>query len=346
MLDTLFVVDDSDTILSVVEQALDKHYRVMTMSSAAKMFSLLEKVKPNLILLDIEMPEINGLDALKQLKANRKFADIPVVFLTGRTDATTEAHGFELGAQDFIQKPFSAPVLINRIRSHLNIDKIVRDRTQRLWEVQDNIVSVLVELVENRDKLTGGHVERTGEFVRILMNAMLEHNVYADELRNMDIALIASSARLHDVGKISISDLILNKPGKLTPDEFEIMKTHCVVGVRIIDQIISKVGDEEFLKNAKIIAQYHHERWDGHGYPNGVAGLDIPLHGRIMAVCDVYDALTSERPYKKALSLQQAVDIITTEAGKQFDPKITDVFFAVQDQFNMISLSSRRDCTI
>jgi len=346
MLDTLFVVDDSDTILSVVEQALDKHYRVMTMSSAAKMLSLLEKVKPNLILLDIEMPEMNGLEALKQLKANRKFADIPVIFLTGRTDAATEAYGFELGAQDFIQKPFSAPVLINRLRSHLNIDKIVRDRTQRLWEVQDNIVSVLVEMVENRDKLTGGHVERTGEFVRILLNTMLERNVYADEIRNMDIDMVSSSARLHDVGKISISDLILNKPGRLTAEEFEVMKTHCAVGVRIIDQIISKVGDEEFLKTAKIIAQHHHERWDGQGYPNGVSGMDIPLNGRVMAVCDVYDALTSERPYKKALTLQEAVDIIMKEAGKQFDPKIADVFFEVQDQFNMISLSSRRDCTI
>jgi putative two-component system response regulator len=207
-------------------------------------------------------------------------------------------------------------------------------------------VSVLVELVENRDKLTGGHVERTGEFVRILMNAMLERNVYANEIRDMDIAMVASSARLHDVGKISISDLILNKPGRLTVEEFEVMKTHTTVGVRIIEQIISKVGDEEFLKNAKIIAQYHHERWDGMGYPGGIAGLDIPLHGRIMAVCDVYDALTSARPYKKALTLQEAVDIITSEAGKQFDPKITEVFFEVQDQFNMVSLSSRRDCTV
>ncbi|MDR2733410.1 MAG: response regulator [Spirochaetota bacterium] len=346
MPDTLFVVDDSDTILSVVEQALDKHYRVMTMSSAAKMFSLLEKVKPNLILLDIEMPEMNGLEALKQLKSIRKFADIPVIFLTGRTDAATEAYGFELGAQDFIQKPFSAPVLINRIKSHLDIDKIVRDRTKRLWDVQDNIVSVLVELVENRDKLTGGHIERTGEFVRILMNAMLEHSVYASEIRDMDITMVASSARLHDVGKISISDLILNKPGRLTAEEFGIMKTHCTVGVQIIDQIISKVGDEEFLKNAKVIAQHHHERWDGQGYPNGVSGMDIPLHGRIMAICDVYDALTSVRPYKKALTLQEAVGIITSEAGKQFDPKIVEVFFTVQDQFNMVSLSSRRDCTI
>jgi putative two-component system response regulator len=341
--DIVFAVDDSDTILAIVEKALDKHYRVMTMPSAAKMFSLMEKVTPSLILLDIEMPEMDGFSALKQLKAHKKYANIPVIFLTGRTDPDTEVAGFELGAHDFVHKPFSEPVLLNRIKSHLSIDSIVRERTMKLRRTRDSIITVLAETIESRDKLTGGHVERTSECMKILMAAMRAHGVYPDEMRGLDTEMAASSARLHDVGKILISDMILNKPGKLDEKEFDEMKAHSAKGVEIIDRIVSKVGGEEFLNSAKLIAHHHHERWDGKGYPQGLAGTDISLLGRVMAVCDVYDALTSERPYKKAFTQAEAVRIISSEAGKQFDPKIVEVFFQTQDQFNMVSLGSRRD---
>jgi len=339
-MDTIYVVDDSDTVLSIVSHALDQYYRVMTIPSAAKMFTLLEKIKPSLILLDIEMPEMNGLDAIKKLKSLKGFDDIPVIFLTGRSDAATEAYGFELGAQDFMAKPFSEPVLLNRIKLHLHVDSIVRDRTARLQQIQDGIVGVLAGVVENRDKLTGGHIERTSEYVRLLMNAMNERGVYANKMKALDVDIAASAARLHDLGKIKIPDEILNKPAKLTTEEFEQIKAHPAMGVQVIDQLISKVGDEEFLNHARLFALHHHERWDGKGYPAGLSGKDIPLQGRIMAVCDVYDALTSKRSYKDSLSNDEAVRIIMSEAGKQFDPEIAKVFFEIQDEFNIVRMST------
>ena len=337
---TIFVIDDNDINLSMAKEALKEQYRVMTLPTAAKMFALIEKIKPDLILLDIEMPEMDGFEALRLLKNNNELADIPVIFLTGMTDATVEVRGFQLGVIDFITKPFSAPVLINRIKTHLNIDDLIRERTSQLQKkttqlltLQNGIVFVLADMVENRDKGTGGHVERTTTYIKVLIDAMMERGVYAGELRKMDLDLLISSARLHDVGKISISDVILNKPGKLTDEEYEIMKTHPAEGERIIGQIISRTEAVEFLRNAKLFAGYHHERWDGKGYPYGLKGADIPLQGRIMAIVDVYDALVSERPYKKPFAVEEAVKIIMENAGKQFDPLITDVFYEVSDQF-------------
>jgi putative two-component system response regulator len=330
---TIFVVDDSDTNLSMAEEALDRQYRVMTMPSAAKMFSLLGKMTPDLILLDIEMPEIDGFEALKRLKSESLWANIPVVFLTGRTDAAVEVHGFEMGAVDFITKPFSAPVLINRIKTHLEIDELIRERTAQLNRLQNSIVSVLANIVESRDKGTGGHIERTSAYIKILINEMKKRGVYADVISNWDIEKMISSARMHDLGKISITDLIVNKPGKLTDDEYEIMKTHAEEGERIIDKIIAQTGEGEFLHNARLFAGSHHERWDGKGYPNRLKGEEIPLQGRIMAIVDVYDALVSERPYKKAFTDEEAVHIIMENAGIHYDPKIAEVFFEVRDLF-------------
>jgi len=330
---TIFVVDDSDTNLSMAEEALDRLYRVMTMPSAAKMFSLLGKMIPDLILLDIEMPEIDGFEALKRLKSESLWSNIPVVFLTGRTDAAVEVHGFEMGAVDFITKPFSAPVLINRIKTHLEIDELIRERTAQLNRLQNSIVSVLANIVESRDKGTGGHIERTSAYIKILINEMKKRGVYADIIANWDIEKMISSARMHDLGKISITDLIVNKPGKLTDDEYEIMKTHAEEGERIIDKIIAQTGEGEFLHNARLFAGSHHERWDGKGYPNRLKGEEIPLQGRIMAIVDVYDALVSERPYKKAFTDEEAVHIIMENAGTHYDPKIAEVFYEVRDLF-------------
>jgi len=333
---TIFVVDDSDTNLSMAETALEDEYRVMTMPSAAKMFTLLEKVKPDLILLDIEMPDMDGFEALGRLKAEDSWADIPVMFLTGRNDAAVEAHGFEMGAVDFVTKPFSAPVLMNRLKTHLNIDNIIRERTVQLQRMQNSIVSVLADMVENRDKGTGGHIERTSVYIELLITAMKERDVYADEISGWDVEKIISSARMHDLGKISITDLIVNKPGKLTPEEYEIMKTHAIEGERIIDEIIARTGEGDFLSNAKLFAGTHHERWDGKGYPRGLKGEEIPLQGRIMAIVDVYDALVSERPYKKAFTDEEAVKIIMENSGTHYDPKIAETFFEVRDKFKAV----------
>jgi putative two-component system response regulator len=335
---TIFAVDDSDTNLALAEEALESHYRVLPMPSAAKMFTFLEKVMPDLILLDIEMPEMDGLDALRILKTNCLYAGIPVIFLTGRIDAQVEAHGFELGAIDFITKPFSPLVLLRRIKTHLDIDELIRERTSHLKRLQNGLVHVLSDMVENRDEQTGGHIERTTRYIKILIKAMLERGLYIDELHSWDMETTNSSARLHDVGKIIIPDIILNKPSALTDKEFEVMKSHVVEGERIIDRVIERIGEMDFLKIAKLYVGYHHERWDGTGYPRGLKEKDIPLQGRIMAVADVYDALVSKRPYKQPLPDDQAVNIITSEAGKYFDPKIVEVFLEVKDLFREVSM--------
>jgi putative two-component system response regulator len=336
---TIFVVDDNDVNLLTAENSLTGKYRVFTLPSAAAMFELLDEVVPDLILLDILMPETNGFDAMKMLKANPGYCGIPVIFLTSRSDAATEALGFEMGAADFVSKPFSEPVLLNRIKFHLKIEDIIRERTQKLDKLKDSIVNVLANMVENRDIMTGKHIERTTLYLKALMEAMVERGVYAAETADLDLDMVVSSSRLHDVGKIVITDLILNKPGRLEPGEFDIIKTHSKEGERIIGEIQKESGDEAFLENAKLFALYHHERWDGTGYPYGLKGEEIPLHGRIMAIVDVYDALTSDRPYKRAFPHGEAMKIIAESSGSHFDPKIADIFIEISDRFEKEALS-------
>jgi putative two-component system response regulator len=333
---TIFAVDDSDTNLLMAKRALEGRYGVLTMASASRMFAILERVTPDLILLDIEMPEMNGFEALQCLKSNPLYAEIPVIFLTGNTDAAVESRGFELGVVDFISKPFSVPVLLNRIKTHLDIDELIRERTAQIRRLQNGIVTVLADVVEERDKRTGGHNDRTAMYVKILIKAMKERDVYSDEINEWDMDMVVSSARLHDVGKVHIFDVILNKPGKLDSGEYTEMKLHTTEGSRIIDRMIKQTGEEEFLHNAKMFAEYHHECWDGTGYPHGLAGTEIPLQGRIMAIADVYDALVSLRSYKEAFTEEEAVNIIVAKSGKHFDPKIVEVFLEVKDQFRAV----------
>jgi putative two-component system response regulator len=289
---------------------------------------------------------MNGFEALQQLKSNPAHAGIPVIFLTGMTDSGVEARGFQLGVIDFIHKPFSTPVLLNRIKTHLNIDELIRERTtqlhvktQQLQNLQNAIIFGFADMLESRDEGTGGHVDRTATYIKLLTDAMSARGIYTDEIEKLDIDSFISSARLHDVGKIAISDLILNKPGRLTDEEYEIMKTHTIEGERAIDKIASRTVDVEFLQNAKLFAGTHHERWDGKGYPRGIKGTAIPLQGRVMAIADVYDALVSERPYKKPHTADEAVKIIMENAGTQFDPRIAEVFYDIRGQFEQVLLN-------
>ncbi|MCL2036004.1 MAG: response regulator [Oscillospiraceae bacterium] len=329
----VFIVDDNDVNLITAEEALSEHYRVYTLPSAKAMFDFLEKVTPDLILLDVVMPEMSGIDAMNILKKNERYAGIPVIFLTGRTDPKTETSCLEAGSVDFISKPFSKSVLLNRIKLHLRIEDIICDRTENLKKLKDSIISVLANMVESRDSVTGQHIERTTAYIKILLEIMLENKLYLDEIQEWDLDTVVSSARLHDIGKIAISDLILNKPGRLTKEEFDIIKTHVVEGEKIIESIIHESGDEAFLSNAKLFAGYHHERWDGSGYPYGISGSEIPLHGRIMALVDVYDALTSVRPYKPAFPHDKAIEEIANSSGSHFDPVITDIFLQNSERF-------------
>ena len=324
---TIFIVDDSEANLLVARDALKGHYRVMTMISAAKLFELIKKIKPALILLDIEMPEMNGFEVMEKLKATPKYRDIPLVFLTGNSDPATEAKGFELGATDFVTKPFSAPVLLNRIKHILHIEQIIEERTQEVRNMQDTLILTLAIMVESRDNATGGHVERTGRYMKLLLGKLIAANVYKEEILALGVENLVTGSLLHDVGKISVSDVILNKPGRLDNEEFESMQAHCLEGERIIEQITSGATDKTFLECAKILAATHHEKWDGTGYPHGLAGEDIPIAGRIMAVVDVYDAITSDRSYKVAVPHEEAAGMILEMAGKHFDPQIAQVFY-------------------
>ncbi|MCL2765698.1 MAG: response regulator [Treponema sp.] len=337
---TIFVVDDTHVNLITVKNALSEHYNVHTLLSASEMFDLLNEIIPDLILLDILMPKINGFETLRQLKADKRYAEISVIFLTGKKDADTEALGFEMGVVDFISKPFSNPVLLNRIKLHLDVEDTIRDRTeklefrtQKLLQLQNSMASVLANMVEHRDNLTGRHIERTTKYIKILLKSMLENGIYTDQISDWNLEMISSASRLHDIGKIVISDIILNKPDFMTADEFEKMKTHALEGENIINSIIADSGDGYFLQNAKLFAGSHHEKWDGTGYPRGLKGTEIPLQGRIMAIADVYDALVSERPYKKAFSHEEAVVIIKDGGGKHFDPELVNIFLLCEKEF-------------
>ena len=336
---TIFIVDDNDTNLMAAKTALDGMYKTFALPSAARMFKLAEKIVPDLILLDINMPEMDGFEAMQVLKSDNNLKSIPVVFLTAKNDESTEIRGFELGALDFINKPFSPPVLIKRIEMHIETDKLIKESQRAVRDIHNATISVLADMVENRDKVTGGHVERTQAYLEILVNELIGKETYTDEIASWDLSLVLPSAQLHDVGKITISDVILNKQGKLTNEEFDSMKSHCIEGEKTIDRIISKTSDDGFLLHAKRFAGYHHEKWDGTGYPRKLNGLEIPLEGRLMAIADVYDALISERPYKKAFPHEQAVEIINKDSGTHFDPKIVEVFLNVAEDFWATSVS-------
>jgi len=336
----IIVVDDVVTNLTIAKSALSERYDVFTVLSGEKLFSLMKKVTPDLILLDVEMPEMNGYEVIAVLKNSEKTTHIPVIFLTAVIDPEHEIKGLNLGAVDYITKPFSRELLLKRIDLHimferqkqellkhnLNLEGEVDKKTRTVMELQTAILRAVAELVECRDSITGGHIERTQYYLNKLIRLLKERNFYTEELAGLDIPLLIMSSQLHDVGKISIRDSILLKPGKLDDDEFEEMKKHATYGVEIIKKIESTTTENDFLHYAQIFAGTHHERWDGKGYPNGLKGDEIPIPGRLMALVDVYDALTNDRPYKKAFSHEESVEIIRQGIGTQFDPVLTGIF--------------------
>lgn len=347
----ILLVDDNITNLTIGRNVLGEKYDVFTIPSGEKLFKMLERVMPDLILLDIEMPEMNGYEVIKKLKADDRLKTVPVIFLTAKNDDGSELEGLSLGAIDYISKPFSPLLLLKRIEVHLlvesqkreleeynnNLQEMVRQKTAAVVSLQNAVLQTVAELVEYRDHITGSHVERTQNFLKLLIRSMIMRGVYADRARSWDNDNFYQSAQLHDVGKIVIKDSILQKPGKLTAEEFDEMKKHTTFGGMVIDRIAKKTEEQSFLENAKIFAHTHHEKWDGSGYPLGLSGEDIPLQGRIMAIADVYDALISERPYKKPFSHAEAVSIITAESGTHFEPALVDIFKSAEKLFEKIS---------
>ncbi|MDL2229906.1 response regulator [Treponema sp. OttesenSCG-928-L16] len=343
----VFLVDDNPSNLRVGKNVLSDLYKVYTASSAENMFSLLGEIQPALILLDVDMPEMDGYGAIKILKSKPETMDIPVIFLTAKADTENELKGLELGAVDYITKPFVPALLLKRIKVHLlveiqknelyqfnhNLKQRVEEKTGEVLKLQEAILETVSDLVESRDHVTGGHVERTQYILKVMLEALQRSSVYREEWADWDIKLLLQSSQLHDVGKISISDVILNKPAPLTAEEFEDMKKHPVIGGEIIEKIERRATKSDFLSYAKTFALTHHEKWDGSGYPAGLAGTDIPLLGRLMAITDVYDALTSVRPYKKALSPDEAAQIILAGKGTHFDPVLVDLFMEEHKKF-------------
>ena len=348
----IMLVDDNKTNLAMGKCILGEFYEVYPLPSADKMFEFLKHVKPDLILLDIEMPCMNGYEAITLIKADREYADIPVIFVTAMNSEADEYKGLALGAIDYITKPFSPALLLKRIENHLLIQKqkatlqgfndnllgIIREKTHQIFDLNSALLRNMADLVEFRDDFTGLHIRRTQEYLKALVEQLMEDNTYIDELLVWDINIVLLSSQLHDVGKIAVSDTILNKPGRLTSEELEIMKTHVQKGVDAIERMERSAYFAGFLEHAKIFAGAHHEKWDGSGYPHGISGLEIPLEGRIMAIADVYDALISVRPYKNSMTTEESAKIILEGAGIHFDPKLTRSFDKVQNEFATIAM--------
>ena len=348
---TIFLVDDDITNLTIGDQALSDYYNVFTINSGTTLLKMFERRLPDLILLDVEMPEMNGYETIKRIKSNPVTGDIPVIFLTAQSTCEDELEGLSLGAIDYILKPFSPVLLRKRIEIHLlvesqrqelirfnnNLMDMVEAKTKTVVELRNAILSMMAGLVEYRDLITGKHIERTQAYLHVLLNALIESGMYIKEAASWDLDLVLQSAQLHDVGKIAIRDDILLKPGRLTPEEFEAIKEHTIQGKNIIDEIKTMTTEQAFLDYARTFAVSHHEKWDGSGYPEGLKGEDIPLLGRAMAIVDVYDALISNRPYKNAISHEDAVKIIMDGSGTQFDPRMVDLFIKINRQFDEIT---------
>jgi putative two-component system response regulator len=350
---TVLVVDDSPDNIVLLSSILRGEYRVKAALEGQAALELASSTEPpDLILLDIIMPGLNGFDTCAKLKADTAIKDIPVIFLTSRTEEEDERRGFEVGAVDFISRPISPHIVRARIATHLQL-KAARDsladrsawleqevarRVRENKALQDVTMVALGSLAETRNNETGNHIMRTKSYIAELSNVLRSKPDYEAYFKDGSIELIIKSAPLHDIGKVGIPDNILLKPGKLTDDEFEIMKTHTTLGKEAIEKAESLVEiDTSFLRFAREMAYTHHERWDGKGYPCGLAGADIPLSGRLMAIADVYDALISKRVYKEAMSFAEATKIIIGEAGSHFDPELVKAFELIIDKFESIA---------
>mgnify|MGYP000039899364 CR=1 FL=1 len=350
----ILVVDDApDSIEPIVNCLHRAGFRTRIATNGERALALAaSKPLPDLILLDISMPDRDGYDVCRQLMDDPLTASIPVIFLTIRNEEVDEQLGFDAGAVDYIAKPISPPLVLTRIRNHLTLkaasdflrdrnsyleNEVVR-RTRELGLIQDATIVAMASLAETRDNETGNHIRRTQMYLRALAKHLQHHPRFAAELTDENIELMYKSAPLHDIGKVGIPDRILLKPGKLTPAEFEIMKTHTTLGRDAIAKAEALFGiAASFLRFAKEIAFSHQEKWDGSGYPLGLNGGRIPLSARLMAVADVYDALISQRVYKPALPHEEAVAILKDGRGQHFDPDILDAFLALQDEFKLIA---------
>lgn len=349
----VLVVDDTPANLALVSSLLKDIYTVKVANKGARALQVAAtKPMPDLILLDIMMPEMDGYEVIQKLKENPETADIPVIFLTAKAEVEDEQKGFELGAVDYITKPISPPIVLARVKTHLTLktardflkdkneylETEIRRRMKELTTAQDMTIMAMASLAETRDSDTGNHIRRTQNYVRLLAKKLQNHPRFSHFLTDENIELLYKSAPLHDIGKVGIPDRILLKPGRFTPEEFEIMKTHTTLGKHAIEEA-EKLGDEPntFLSLAGEICLYHQEKWDCSGYPQGIGGDEIPISARLMAIADVYDALICRRVYKDPMPHEKAVQIIKEGWGTHFDPDVTDAFVENAEEFRAIA---------
>lgn len=351
---TILVVDDTPDNLSLMSGLLKDLYKVKVTNSGERGLKIAQSDSPpDLILLDIMMPEMDGYEVCQHLQSDSRTRNIPVIFLTAKSEVEDEQHGLALGAVDYITKPFSPPIVLARVKNHLALKAVadflrdknefleqeIEKRIEEVMAIQDATIQVVTSLAETRDPETGNHIRRTQFYVKALAEKLSNHPRFSAELTERDIRMIYKSAPLHDIGKIGIPDMILLKPGRYTPEEFEIMKSHTIKGYDAIEraerQLGMKVG---FLQIAKQIALSHQEKWDGSGYPQGLAGDDIPLAARLMAVADVYDALISRRVYKDGMPHEKALQIMREGRGNHFDPDILDAFMEIEGTVRAIAI--------
>ncbi|MDY0107526.1 MAG: two-component system response regulator [Giesbergeria sp.] len=352
---TVLVVDDTPDNLALMSELLGERYRVKVANSGERALKAAQSDPvPDLVLLDIMMPGMDGYEVCRQLKASAATRDIPVIFLTARADTEDERKGFELGAVDYITKPVSPPIVQARVHTHLALkatadflrdksaylEREVALRTLEVQAIQDVTIMAMASLAETRDDETGNHIRRTQLYVKALAERLSTHPRFEAVLTPSMIDLLYKSAPLHDIGKIGIRDHILLKPGTLTDGEFDTIKQHTLLGRKAIEGAERRLGMRvRFLNVAKDMACSHHERWDGAGYPLGLAGDAIPVPGRLMAVADVYDAVISDRVYKSASTHEQACNAIVKGRGTQFDPDVVDAFIDIADDFRAIALN-------
>ena len=351
----IIIVDDLKTNLDVLSDILSRDgYKVRCFSSSAQVLRSALTTPPDLFLLDIVMPGMDGLELCRSLLAEATLRHCRVIFISSLEGIDDKVKAFRAGGVDFIQKPFHETEVLLRVNTQIQLKKAkedlekqneilerkVQERTRDIQIIQDVMISSLSALAETRDNQTGGHIYRTESYVQILAEKLLTEGHYPDVLRKEDLLTITTSAPLHDIGKVGVPDSILLKPGKLTPEEFEIMKTHTTLGRDALLKAEQRLGSNSFLRYAREIAYSHHEHWDGNGYPQGLSGTEIPVAGRIMAVADIYDALISKRVYKEPIPHSRAVEIILSYRGTHLDPVIVDIFTQVSEDFRQAALAT------
>jgi len=344
---TVMVVDDTPANLKLLEEMLSgEGYRALMFPSGSLALKAAVRNPPDLILLDIMMPEMDGFETCRRLKEDSATQEIPVIFLSALNDTESKVKAFSMGGVDYVTKPFQFSEVKTRVETHIalrrsqtllkrqnqHLEEMIQEKVREISESQLATIFAVSKLAESRDDETGWHIERTRIFCRDLAQKLADTSSYGAEITSDFIENIYHASPLHDIGKVGITDNILLKPGRLTAEEFEIMKTHTLIGASTLQTVYQKYPGNAFLSMGIDIALSHHEKWDGSGYPDGLAGEQIPLSARIMAIADVYDALRSKRPYKEPFSHEKSSAIIREGAGRHFDPQVVEAFIALEPE--------------